>query len=484
MDDKRLNPAVVWNLFKEICQVPRPSFHTEAIQQWLLDFAAAHHLDAVHDAAGNVLIRKAASAGMESVRPVALQSHIDMVCEKNNGVDHDFTKDPIDWYVDDEGWMRARGTTLGADNGIGMAMALAALTDETLKHGPLECLFTVDEEVGLIGAAGLQPGLLQARTLINLDNEDDGYLCIGCAGGVNTIARFDYHTQPALSGYFYFRLSVTGLQGGHSGSDIHLGRANANKLLVRFLYAQSRQCPLYLADFKGGNLSNAIPREAECVAAVPFTEKERLRVALNLYEAAMQAEYGRVEPSMRWTLESVEAPAEVLTLTSGRAFISSMYICPNDVLAMSHSVEGLVETSTNLASVKPGEHHQWIITTSQRSSLESAKTDAVNRIRACFELAGMTCTQTEGYPGWAPNPDSPLLNVMVKAYEDLNDGQKPVVYAIHAGLECGLFLEKYPGLDMVSFGPTMTGVHSPDEKIYLPAVKSVWNWLTRTLETL
>ncbi len=478
-----LKPTAVWQFFEQICQVPRPSYKTRRIQQWLVDFAEKRGLEYVHDKAGNVIIRKPASAGRENACPVILQGHVDMVCEKNGDVVHDFEKDPIDWYLTEDGWMTARGTTLGADNGIGMALSLAVLDDDSLSHGPLECLFTVDEEVGLVGAAGLEPGVLKGKALINLDNEDDGYICIGCAGGVNTMADFHFETEKLPDAYFSFKLAVKGLQGGHSGSDINLGRGNANRLLVRFLKLVNERMPLRISEFRGGNLSNAIPREAYAVGAVPFAEKENLRVMLNLFEADIRAEYGRVEPDIQWTLESFEAPSEVLLKPQSDAFLSAMYVCPDGVVAMSNSVEGLVETSSNLASVKPASEHCWTVTTSQRSSLNSAKRDIVARVSTAFSLAGMDVRHTEGYPGWAPNPDSRLLKVMVSSYERLF-GQSPVVYAIHAGLECGLFLEKYPQLDMVSYGPAMYGVHSPDEKVYVPSVEKAWNWLVDVLEQL
>ncbi len=480
----QLQPASVWHYFQELCKVPRPSFKTQKVQQWLLDFAKEHGLESVHDKTGNVIIRKAATPGMEKAKPVILQGHMDMVCEKNGDVRHDFEKDPIDFYVDGD-WMRARGTTLGADNGIAVAMCLALLAAEDVKHGPIECLFTVDEEVGLVGATNIEPGLLQGKTLINLDSEDDHWLCIGCAGGINTLAQFAFETMPAPAGLFFFKLGITGLKGGHSGTDINAGRGNANQLLVRFLYQESRVNELYITDFKGGNLSNAIPREANCIAAVPFANKEQLRVRLNIFEADLQAEFGQNEPGLKMVLESVEAPATVLKSEYAQRFLQAMYACPNGVIRMNKDMPDQVDTSTNLASVKPteGKKNQWTIVTSQRSSIESSKLDVVNRVQAIFELAGMETCHTEGYPGWAPNTDSPLLKLMVDVHKDIF-GEEPHVYAIHAGLECGLFLQKYPDWDMVSIGPTMRGVHSPDECLYVPSVESIWKYLVATLERL
>ncbi|MBQ2447978.1 MAG: beta-Ala-His dipeptidase, partial [Bacteroidales bacterium] len=381
--------------------------------------------------------------------------------------------------------MRARGTTLGADNGIAVAMALAVLAADDIKHGPIECLFTVDEEVGLVGASGIEPGLLQGKTLINLDSEDDHWVCIGCAGGINTLAQFAYETMETPAGMYYFKVGITGLKGGHSGTDINAGRGNANQLLVRFLYEEAQQNELYISSLQGGNLSNAIPREAACIAAVPFASKEQLRVRLNLFEAALQAEFGKNEPDLKLTLDSIDAPAAMLKPEYATRFLQSMYACPNGVIRMNKDMPEQVDTSTNLASVKPtaGKENEWTIVTSQRSSIESSKIDVVNRIRAIFELAGMTTTHTEGYPGWAPNTESPLLKVMVDVHKEMY-GEAPVVYAIHAGLECGLFLQKYPDWDMVSIGPTMRGVHSPDECLYVPSVESVWNYLLAILERL
>ncbi len=441
-------------------------------------------MESVHDKTGNVIIRKAATPGMEKAKPVILQGHMDMVCEKNGDVQHDFEKDPIDFYVDGD-WMRARGTTLGADNGIAVAMCLALLAADDVKHGPIECLFTVDEEVGLVGATNIEPGLLQGKTLINLDSEDDHWLCIGCAGGINTLAQFAFETMPAPAGLFFFKVGITGLKGGHSGTDINAGRGNANQLLVRFLYQESCVNELYITDFKGGNLSNAIPREANCIAAVPFANKEQLRARLNIFEADLQAEFGQNEPGLKMVLESVEAPATVLKPEYAQRFLQAMYACPNGVIRMNKDMPDQVDTSTNLASVKPteGKKNQWTIVTSQRSSIESSKLDVVNRVQAIFELAGMETCHTEGYPGWAPNTDSPLLKLMVDVHKDIF-GEEPHVYAIHAGLECGLFLQKYPDWDMVSIGPTMRGVHSPDECLYVPSVESIWKYLVATLERL
>jgi len=475
-----LEPALVWDFFLRICQIPRPSGKTLAIQDWLLAFAAEKGLESKRDAIGNVLITKPATKGCEQKPTVVLQSHMDMVCEKNADVSHNFETDPIDTYIDGE-WMKAKGTTLGADNGIGIAAQLAVLASEDLQHGPVECLFTVDEETGLYGAFDLKPGFFTGKKLINLDSEDEGQIFIGCAGGMNSKFSFTYKTEPAPSNFFYVKISIKGLTGGHSGDDIEKGRGNANHLLARFLWHENAETDLRLAEYTGGNLSNAIPREASCIAGVPWDQKEQIRVRLNCYLADLEEEFGPLEPGLQLEIESTTAPLEVLSKDDSTRFISVMYACLNGVMAMSHALPGLVETSLNLASVKQGGNKEWIITTSQRSSVETAKHALSHRLEALFSLAGISATHGEGYPGWNPNPDSPLLKDVINAYKELF-GTEPEVKAIHAGLECGLFLQKYPGLDMVSFGPTMRGVHSPDERLHIPAVWNFWKLLVETLK--
>jgi dipeptidase D len=481
-DFELLEPQSVWAFFGEICQIPRASGNTLALQDWLLDFAASRGLEAKRDDIGNVLIRKSATKGMESHPSVALQAHMDMVCEKNADTSHDFSKDPIQPWIDGE-WMKAKGTTLGADNGIGMAAQLAVLDSAELSHGPIECLFTVDEETGLYGAFGLEAGFLESKKLINLDSEDEGEVFIGCAGGMNSEFSFEFQTEPSPTDYFYFKVSVKGLTGGHSGDDIEKGRGNANHLLARCLYDEKANMDLRISSFVGGNLSNAIPREAVCVAGVPWSKKESVRVRLNCLLADLEEEFGPIEPNLSLGLESVQQPEFVLIKADGDRFVNAIYGCPIGVQAMSHALPGLVDTSLNLASVKAVDANKWIITTSQRSSYESAKYALSNRLNAHFSLAGMKVSHGEGYPGWAPNPDSELLQIVSETYRQLA-GKDPVVRAIHAGLECGLFLQKYPWLDMVSFGPTMRGVHSPDERLHIPAVGSFWQLLLGTLERI
>ena len=474
MEKKDLRPAVVFHYFDEVCQVPRPSKKEEKIRAYLLDFAKKHNLEAKTDEAGNVLIKKAASAGMENLKTVILQSHIDMVCEKNKDTEHNFETDPIQTYIDGE-WLRAKGTTLGADNGIGVATELAVLVSDDIKHGPIECLFTVDEETGLTGAFALKEGFMNGDILLNLDSEDDGELFIGCAGGANTTAIYPFPTEKAPQGWFFFRVSVKGLTGGHSGDDISKNRANANKLLNRFLVQTMQKYGMRLADIEGGNLHNAIPREAHALCAVPMEYKEAVRVDLNIFISEIENEYSATEPNLSMDLES-EAPVEyVMEQKAMERFLLSIYAVHHGVYAMSQDIPGLVETSSNLASIKVCDGTIKVVT-SQRSSILSSRKDMSQMVSAAFILGGATVTTGEGYPGWKPNPSSEILKIAVESYKRLF-GVEPKVKAIHAGLECGLFLQKYPSLDMVSFGPTLRGVHSPDERMLIPTVEKFWNHL-------
>lgn len=474
MEKKDLRPAVVFHYFDEVCQVPRPSKKEEKIRAYLLDFAKKHNLEAKTDEAGNVLIKKAASAGMENLKTVILQSHIDMVCEKNKDTEHNFETDPIQTYIDGE-WLRAKGTTLGADNGIGVATELAVLASDDIKHGPIECLFTVDEETGLTGAFALKEGFMNGDILLNLDSEDDGELFIGCAGGANTTAIYPFPKEKAPQGWFFFRVSVKGLTGGHSGDDISKNRANANKLLNRFLVQTMQKYGMRLADIEGGNLHNAIPREAHALCAVPMEYKEAVRVDLNIFISEIENEYSVTEPNLAMDLES-EAPVEyVMEQKAMERFLLSIYAVHHGVYAMSQDIPGLVETSSNLASIKVCDGTIKVVT-SQRSSILSSRKDMSQMVSAAFILGGATVTIGEGYPGWKPNPSSEILKIAVESYKKLF-GVEPKVKAIHAGLECGLFLQKYPSLDMVSFGPTLRGVHSPDERMLIPTVEKFWNHL-------
>ena len=479
MTIKDLKPALVFGIFNEITKVPRPSKKEEKIRQFLLDFAAKHNLAVKTDKIGNVVITKPATPGKEDAPTVIMQAHMDMVCESNDK-NFDFDNSPITTVVDGE-WLRAEGTTLGADNGIGMAAALAALVDESLVHGPLEALFTVDEETGLTGANNLGDGMISGKILLNLDSEDDAEIFIGCAGGVDTTCTFSYHRSVAPTDFHYFKFDISNGLGGHSGGDIHLGRANANKLLARFLWTLSSDHDLSLAESDGGNLRNAIPRAAHAVFGVDKMKKEDVRIAFNHFVADVEAEYKGLEPTIKLELESVDRPEYCVDSSTSSKLIKSLYCAPHGVISMSRDLEGLVETSTNLASVKMKDGNEIVVTTSQRSSVESRKWDIANQVEALFTLAGATVTHGDGYPGWAPDMNSQVMKIASDAYEELY-GIRPAIKAIHAGLECGLFLEKYPHLDMVSFGPTLQGVHSPSERMYIPAVERFWGQLTRILE--
>jgi dipeptidase D len=476
----------VFDIFAAICKVPRPSKHEEKISRWLQDFAAEHGIECVADAAMNVIMRVPATPGYEDHEGVILQAHMDMVCEKNGDVQHDFMTDPIETFVDGE-WLKAKGTTLGADNGIGISMALAAITDKRLAHPAIECLFTVDEETGLTGAMKLQDGMLKSKRLINLDSEDDGQIFIGCAGGVDTLARMNYEPQFTIHNSQFtnvipIRLSVSGLMGGHSGDDINKGRANANQLMVWFLARIWPQTEVQLASIHGGNLRNAIAREAEAVITVPLAFKEDIRIAWNHYVAQMEGVFGEVEKDMRLELETCDMPDTFIPADKAYRLIMSLCECPHGMIAMSKEMPGLVETSTNLASIKMKEGYIEI-NTSQRSSIEASKHHLKWAVEQALAMACDEVTHGDGYPGWAPNPKSELLEVVKKAYTDLYKSE-PKVLAIHAGLECGLFLEKYPYLDMVSIGPQMYGVHSPQERLSIPSTERCYQWLCQVLKSL
>ena len=478
-----MKPKQVFDIFAEICKVPRPSKHEERISQWLQDFAASHGIECVADEAMNVIMRVPATPGYEDHEGVILQAHMDMVCEKNGDVEHDFMNDPIQTWVDGE-WLKAKGTTLGADNGIGIAMALAVITDKELQHPAIECLFTVDEETGLTGAMKLQDGMLKSKRLINLDSEDDGQIFIGCAGGIDTLAKMHYKGErlEAKGERLAIRLSVSGLMGGHSGDDINKGRANANQLIVWFLARIWPQTEIQLASIHGGNLRNAIAREAEAVITIPMAYKEQIRIEWNNFVAQMEGVFGEVEKEMRLELETTDMPELFIPADKAYRLIMALCECPHGMIAMSKEMPGLVETSTNLASIKMKEGYIEV-NTSQRSSIEASKHHLKWAVEQALSLACDEVTHGDGYPGWAPNPNSPLLEVVKKAYTDLFKAE-PQVLAIHAGLECGLFLEKYPYLDMVSIGPQMYGVHSPQERLSIPSTERCYAWLRQTLKSL
>lgn len=472
----------VFDIFAEICKVPRPSKHEEKISQWLQAFAAAHGIECVADEAMNVIMRVPATPGYEDHEGIILQAHMDMVCEKNGDVTHDFMTDPIETYVDGE-WLKAKGTTLGADNGIGISMALAAITDPELQHPAIECLFTVDEETGLTGAMKLQDGMLKHKRLINLDSEDDGQIFIGCAGGIDTLAKMHYESvKNEPMNKLAIKLKVYGLMGGHSGDDINKGRANANQMIVWFLARIWPQTEIQLASISGGNLRNAIAREAEAVLVIPMSYKEQIRIEWNHFVAQMEGVFGEVEKDMRLDLETCDMPDTFIPTDKAYRLVMALCECPHGMIAMSKDMPGLVETSTNLASIKMKEGFIEV-NTSQRSSIEASKHHLKWAVEQALALACDEVTHGDGYPGWAPNPNSPLLEVVKKAYMDLYKAE-PKVLAIHAGLECGLFLEKYPYLDMVSIGPQMYGVHSPQERLSIPSTERCYAWLCQVLKSL
>ena len=478
-----MEPKAVFDIFAQINQVPRPSKHEEKISKWLQDFAAAHGIECVVDEAMNVIMRVPATPGYENHEGVILQAHMDMVAEKDGNVQHDFLKDPIQTYVDGE-FLKAKGTTLGADDGIGISMALAAITDPNLPHPAIECLFTVNEETGLTGAMKLKDGMLKAKKLINIDSEDDGQIFIGCAGGIDTLAKMHYEKSQITNhkSQIAIRLSVSGLLGGHSGDDINKGRANANQLLVWFLARIWPQTEVQLASINGGNLRNAIAREAEAVLCVPMSYKEQIRIEWNHYVSQMENVFGEVEKEMRLDLESCDMPETFIPAEKAYRLIMALCECPHGMIAMSKDMPGLVETSTNLASIKMRDGYIEV-NTSQRSSIESSKHHLKWAVEQALSMACDEVTHGDGYPGWAPNPNSALLEVVKKSYVDLFKDE-PKVLAIHAGLECGLFLEKYPYLDMVSIGPQMYGVHSPQERLSIPSTERCYKWLCQTLKSL
>lgn len=477
-----LEPKLVWEQFDAITRVPRPSKKEGKIREYLVAFAREHGIECRTDKIGNVVMRKPATAGYEEHPTVILQSHMDMVCEKNSDVEFDFERDAIRTRIDG-GWVKAEGTTLGADCGIGMAAALAALLDDTIAHPALEALFTVDEETGLTGAFELGEGMLTGKYLINLDSEDEGELFIGCAGGIDTIATFHYTNEPAPKNFVFFRVDVSDLLGGHSGDDIDKGRVNSNKTVARLLWDGMQSFGLCLSYFSGGNLRNAIPREAYAIFGVPKQFENDFRQRYRLFAADLENEFKLREPNFRITLNEMPQVDTVIDSRTQFGLIYSLVGVPNGVVAMSFAVPGLVETSTNLASVKFEGENAIVVTSSQRSSVESAKTYVMQMVESVFSLAGADVAHSDGYPGWAPNPDSHLLTVTADSYRDLFHTE-PKVRAIHAGLECGLFLEKYPELDMVSFGPTLRGVHSPDERLEIATVPKFWELLVEVLKRL
>lgn len=478
---ENLEPATVWSYFNEILQIPRPSSQEEKIRKYLEDFGSKFNLPTKVDSVGNVLISKPATVGMENIKSVLLQSHLDMVCEKNSDTEFNFNSDPIEAWSDGE-WIRAKGTTLGADDGIGIAAQLALLAAADIPHGPIECLFTVEEETGLTGAFGLEKGFFESKILLNLDSEDEGELFIGCAGGIDLTARFDYTQKAIPEGYSALKLSVSGLQGGHSGDDIHKGRGNSNKLLVRFLWEYVDEYDILIHSFEGGNLRNAIAREANSVVLVPEDHIATLITKAGEFEKILKEEFIISEPNVAFQCKETARPDWVIDEDCQANLLNGLYACAHGVYSWSQAMPDMVETSTNLAAVKFVDG-RIIVTTSQRSSLESAKSNIANMVDSAFILAGAETERGSGYPGWNPNPKSEIVEITASIYSKMFEN-KPIVRAIHAGLECGLFLEKYPDLDMISFGPTIRGAHSPDERLEISTVSKFWDLLLEVLKQI
>ncbi len=481
MKISELQPQKVWQYFDEICQVPRPSKKEEKIIKYLLDTAKKLGVEAERDEIGNIVMRKPATKGKENVTPVIFQSHMDMVCEKNNNSKHNFDTDPITAEVED-GWLIAKETTLGADDGIGMAIQLALLADNSLEHGPIECLFTVDEETGLTGAKELKDGWLKGKMLLNLDSEDEGQFFIGCAGGIDTVVNMDFEWVDVTEKSVAYKVNINGFMGGHSGDDINRGRGNATKQMARLLYELTNRFDVELAYIDAGNLRNAIAREAYAHVTFLQEDEEVFLEYINAFDGILKNEYRITDPNVVVSAEKIDCPSLVIDQMTTYDLIWSLYACPHGVLAMAQDIKDFVETSTNLASVKMVDD-KIKITTSQRSSVESKKYDACLMVASVFEMIGADVEQGDGYPGWNPNPNSEVLKVLKCAYEKLYK-KEPEVLAIHAGLECGLFSEKYPEMDMISYGPTLRGVHAPGEKIKIDTVQQVWDLTLEFLRIL
>lgn len=482
MVKNELKPARVFEQFAKINQIPRPSKHEEHMIKYLKEFGESRHLETVVDETGNVIIRKPATPGYENRETVILQSHMDMVCDKLVDVEFDFSKDAIQTYVDGE-WMKAKGTTLGADDGIGDAIELAILDSDDIEHGPIECVFTRDEETGLTGAHGMKAGFMTGKMLINLDSEDEGLIFVSCAGGQTTKATFEFKREDAPADYFFLKLSLKGLNGGHSGDDINKKRANAIKILARFLYLEMEKLngEIRLASFNSGKMHNAIPRDGQVVLAVKNAAKEQVRADWNVFAADVEDEFHVTEKNMEFILES-HTPVNVMPKSISDNIIRSLQAVDNGVLAMCQdkAVDWLVETSSNVASIQTNDH-EAVVVASQRSNVMSNLTNMCNTVRATFQLAGAEVVTGDGYPAWKMRADSKLTKMTVDTYRELFH-KDPIVLGIHAGLECGLFSERYPDLDMVSFGPTLRHVHTPEEMLHIPTVQMVWDHLLAILK--
>ena len=476
-----LEPAILWKNFHSLTQIPRPSKHEDKVRDFLVQFGKNLGLETIKDEVGNVIIRKPATSGMENRKGVILQGHLDMVPQKNGATMHNFETDPIDAWIDGE-WVKARGTTLGADNGIGVASAMAVMAAKNIEHGPVEALFTCDEETGMTGAQGLQPNWLKGDILLNLDSEEEGEIYVGCAGGINANIEFEYDEVIVLEDVVPLKLIISGLKGGHSGLDINLGRGNANKLLVRFLKYAVNELDVRLAEINGGGMRNAIPREAFAVVVVPAENIEQVKKAVKRYELIYKSELSVVDPDVHFGVEETERPKSLIEERIQDEMIDTVYACPNGVMRMSDSVSGLVETSTNLSTVK-SQRGVIFVKCLLRSSVDSAKDDLVEMVDSVFSLGGAMVSFDGSYPGWKPNMDSEILKLAKEVYQK-KFGKVPETKAVHAGLECGILGGTYPNWDMISFGPTMLAPHSPDERVYVPSVQKFWNYLLEILKNV
>ncbi len=480
-DILNLKPALLWKNFYNLTQIPRPSKHEDKVQDFLVQFGKNLGLETIKDEVGNVIISKPATPGMENRKGVVLQGHMDMVPQKNNDTQHDFEKDPIVTYIDN-GWVKARGTTLGADNGLGVAAAMAVLESKDIQHGPVEAFITTDEETGMTGAMGIKPGVLKGDILLNLDTEEEGELYIGCAGGTNGNFSFTFKPAGVPAAVEAFRLTITGLKGGHSGVDIHLERGNSIKVLTRVLWEGSKHFGLRLASLEGGSLRNAIPREGSALIVIPVEFKDAFIAAVADLEKIIRKELSAVEPTMKIFLTPAQKPDSLIDEVSQRNIINALYACPNGVIRMSNEMPGLVETSINIGVLKT-ENNMVLGQTLLRSSVDSAKLDLQNMVDAVFTMAGADITMDGEYPGWKPDPDSAILKLMLDLYKKMF-GKEPMVKAIHAGLECGILGGPYPNWDMISVGPTIVSPHSPDEKTEIESVRKFWDYLVETLKNI
>jgi len=480
-DISNLEPKVVWKHFYSLTQVPRPSKHEDAIQDFMMKFGQNLGLETIKDEIGNIIIKKPATAGMEDRKGVVLQGHLDMVPQKNSDKDHDFVNDPIEAYIDGD-WVTANGTTLGADNGMGVAAAMAVLEATDLVHGPIEALFTADEETGMTGAFGLQNDVLDGDILLNMDSEDEGELYIGCAGGIDATATFDFTEAQVDKNTIAYKLIIKGLKGGHSGMDIPLGRGNSNKIMFRFLKLASKKYGARISKIIGGSLRNAIPRETFVTVVVPENNAAGFEDEVVHFEEIIASELSATAPDFSFTYKETAKPDTVIDQKTQDNLINAIYACPNGVMRMSNDMEGLVETSINLAIIKSG-NFQIEVQALLRSSVESAKDDLAEMVESVFTLAGAKTEFNGAYPGWKPNPKSEILEVMKEVYNN-KFGKVPELKAIHAGLECGLLGAVYPKWDMISFGPTIRSPHSPDEKVKIDTVIKFWDFLVETLKNI